>query len=564
VVEVPAGKRLSKTYDMERQSAVLILATRPAGATVVLNGREVGTTGGTLPEDYPLDGDAARYPREEISAPLAIDGLEPGDYTLEVTLPEHRLYGARISLPELKDYETGILLLERTEGRIVLEGVPEAATVFLNGRETRPEAVDRARADRRGLRLPPGEHHLRVVHGTAGIFERTVSLEDRQTVTLSVELRPALVLVGILGDDQVAARKFAEALGGGARKLEDWAYVDASDRGEGVGAASGSQRPGRGGTTLARTFGATAEALRGLAAAQRTVGGGVDWGGLQKAADARIPGAVYLLAVLSDDLLAAEVDLWLWSAAPGPARPDRRRIALEAPEAVQRVMDAFARPVAVRRPWLGAQLIDSQAAEGPVVVAVTAGGPAASAGVQVGDEVRGLAGSAVADAAALQDILETLPPGSTASLTVRNAGGERTVDLRLGSSPAVVPLDDPDLVYATVSSTLTNAQRRDAGIPEWLVKLNQAAVFLHGSAWEEAVRTLRAVQMPSGTSGGLSQASVDYWLALALRGAGPDYLDLAKDALRRAAADPAARLYHNDGPLVAPRARARLYQLGSP
>jgi hypothetical protein len=181
----------------------------------------------------------------------------------------------------------------------------------------------------------------------------------------------------------------------------------------------------------------------------------------------------------------------------------------------------------------------------------------------VGDELRAITGTTVTDAAAVQQTLEALPPGSSASFTLRNPGGERTVDLRLGSSPAVVPLDDPDLVYATVSSTLSNARRRDVAIPEWLVKLNQAAVFLHGSAWEEAVRTLREVQMPAGSSG-LGQASVDYWLALALRGAGPNYLDLAKDALRRAAADPQARLYHNDGPLVAPRARARLYQLGSP
>ena len=36
----------------------------------------------------------------------------------------------------------------------------------------------------------------------------------------------------------------------------------------------------------------------------------------------------------------------------------------------------------------------------------------------------------------------------------------------------------------------------------------------------------------------------------------------AIDAFTRAAADPDARLFHNDGPWVAPRARARLTELG--
>jgi hypothetical protein len=51
---------------------------------------------------------------------------------------------------------------------------------------------------------------------------------------------------------------------------------------------------------------------------------------------------------------------------------------------------------------------------------------------------------------------------------------------------------------------------------------------------------------------------VDYLMGLALASAGGDYAAQAKDFLARAAADDEARLYHADGPFIAPRARARL------
>jgi hypothetical protein len=51
---------------------------------------------------------------------------------------------------------------------------------------------------------------------------------------------------------------------------------------------------------------------------------------------------------------------------------------------------------------------------------------------------------------------------------------------------------------------------------------------------------------------------VDYLMGLALTVAGGDYAASAKDVLAKAAADEEARLYHADGPFIAPRARARL------
>ena len=50
----------------------------------------------------------------------------------------------------------------------------------------------------------------------------------------------------------------------------------------------------------------------------------------------------------------------------------------------------------------------------------------------------------------------------------------------------------------------------------------------------------------------------DYLMGLALAAAGGEYSATAKEFLGKAAADREARLYHADGPFVAPRAQARL------
>ena len=50
---------------------------------------------------------------------------------------------------------------------------------------------------------------------------------------------------------------------------------------------------------------------------------------------------------------------------------------------------------------------------------------------------------------------------------------------------------------------------------------------------------------------------VDYWLGMALIRTNPtQYRDVALQSLSRAEAAEAARLYHNDGPLVSPLAAA--------
>jgi S1-C subfamily serine protease len=104
---------------------------------------------------------------------------------------------------------------------------------------------------------------------------------------------------------------------------------------------------------------------------------------------------------------------------------------------------------AVRRPWLGAslQIVSPEIAEslgldrpsGALVADVTAGGPAAEAGLQRGDLITGIDGQSVEDPEALGYRMATRPLGGTASLSVLRSGKPVSALLKLVPAPEIPP-----------------------------------------------------------------------------------------------------------------------------
>jgi S1-C subfamily serine protease len=87
------------------------------------------------------------------------------------------------------------------------------------------------------------------------------------------------------------------------------------------------------------------------------------------------------------------------------------------------------------RAYLGVQLRDGTA--GPVVVAETAGGPAATAGILVGDVVLSVDGTLTPDSSTLVDAIAAHSPGDQVKLQVRHqAGTTVTVTVTLGQLPS--------------------------------------------------------------------------------------------------------------------------------
>ena len=84
--------------------------------------------------------------------------------------------------------------------------------------------------------------------------------------------------------------------------------------------------------------------------------------------------------------------------------------------------------------YLGVQITD--AGNGAGVVAVTAGSPAATAGLQSGDVVTAIDGTAVAGSSALRTAIQAHKPGDRVTLTVDRNGAQQSIAVTLGTTPS--------------------------------------------------------------------------------------------------------------------------------
>ena len=85
-------------------------------------------------------------------------------------------------------------------------------------------------------------------------------------------------------------------------------------------------------------------------------------------------------------------------------------------------------------PWVGAQLVRYETADGVLVRNVAADGPAADAGIEVGDIVTAIDGQEITDLWQAREILREFAPGDSVKLTVASDSGDKTVTVTLGSA----------------------------------------------------------------------------------------------------------------------------------
>ncbi len=551
-LEIPAGNTVQRHVVLERDSAVVMLYTRPSGAKVLLDGQPIGTTEGIASADLLLRGAAARYPSWEFSSRFVVDDLLLGSHEIEVQIDGYRPLRTRVQVDSLVDFNAGGLILEPLRGTIVLKSLPEGATVLVNGSPEVPRPAGSADTsgnapDAPYLELAPGQYRITVTQTAGGMYEDSVRLLDRDLLTLDISLRLSVLFLGVLGGDEHGARTVVDGLREAMLAVDHWIYLERVDTDP----------------SLAEGAGLTAAGLRDLAELASPVAGNVDWNGVQSEYDAKLGGSVYLLAVLSDDLLASHADLWVWPAAPGPSTPDRIRVPLEDSGSLARFVDRLERPFTSTRAWLGALVLDSEAGSYPIVFDITPNGPAEQAGVRIGDAIVAVDSVPPERAAEVRELIDRHAPGSDVTVGLRRGTATISVQITLGTSPSVIAPGDPAQAYAAVWAAGNAAgASTDATVPRWVAELNVAGVLMQARMWDAAVRRLRSVRVPSDSP--RAQAMIDYYLGIALESIGPRYLENAREALSRAAAVQNARLLHWDGPYLAPRALARLGRLGGP
>jgi S1-C subfamily serine protease len=139
---------------------------------------------------------------------------------------------------------------------------------------------------------------------------------------------------------------------------------------------------------------------------------------------------------------------------------------------VKNVVASITRTGKAIRPWLGAsgQPVTNELAQalklarpaGVLINAVHKDGPAAKAGLKVGDVITLVNGREVDDAEGMRFRLATLAPGADAKMTLVRDGAEKTVSVHLIAPPEVPAREATDVGGATPFSGATIANLNPA------------------------------------------------------------------------------------------------------
>jgi tetratricopeptide (TPR) repeat protein len=384
-----------------------------------------------------------------------------------------------------------------------------------------------------------GPHHLEVKHVT-GKYVEDINVGPDESLSFECPIRPTLAVLGVVADEDVPERdlsdirnKLREELPNIQRMNLVFANDDIVRRQ--MGAIDLSVFVPSRAAGLVNT-----EQIRELS---------------EKLGTALEVEALLIVYVPAQRLIK---DIVLQFLAVGSTLPDTYPLNYLDPQALPAFLGELSTPTKLHGSWAGLLAVDTRINDGPIVLAVDDGGPAASAGIHAGDVVVAADGNPVSRALDLLDAVRATQPGASLSLGIVRGGSRSELSLAVGTTPLEVPLGDPSFLY---NKAIVDLRHRMVTEPEneHLARLNTGLCHIQLGDYETALKEyLPRVVLPD--TAGISQGTVLYYTALA-------YLKLGERAeavrlFQQALAFPEATLQSNDGPKVAPLAQRRLRELG--
>lgn len=137
--------------------------------------------------------------------------------------------------------------------------------------------------------------------------------------------------------------------------------------------------------------------------------------------------------------------------------------------------------------------------------------------------------------------------------------GEGDVTLEPHLQPVEIPVNASSLCYPLLLADLRLRLPGAAGDEAGLLQLQQALALMHFHLYGKALEVLRDARV--GTSTGVCQGTLDYYIGLNLLRLGNTYLPEATQALNQSLQYPQATLFGPEGPRVAPLAKQALEDL---
>ncbi len=541
-----AESRLSARLRPNRRNLQFI--TVPPEVTVTLDGTPVGTTRG--PAGPGIEALAAQYhfDPKQASAPLEAPLMTPGDHKVTFERPCYQPQTVTVKVALDLEANTPLrfapVVLKEARVELKISSSPSGAEVTVDGER-------RGRTPLTVAGMCGGERDILVDGGEAGTWSERVRLAPGQVNVLDVRLRPTLIYAGSF-------------------RLDEWGRAVWSDQdrplleeiNKGLKTLNSVRDPAI--LEAARTA-----ILKWLISDPRAVRAGTIVPPSVLAEIASRARADLILAGLS---VAEESEpgatLALYSTRH--AAPDLAVLRFDRPEAVRSFVRRLDTAPDLESVWWGMGVVDvpgSGEAGGtemaPIVVRVLPGGPAAVAGLVVGDRIQSVAGRNVRTVREIEETLvaEQARPGGVkpvVTLAAIGASGTRTVRMTPAEGARVLPLADPSVLY---NRALAEFRLLARGLTEeterGVALLNLGVAYMHFRDYDRAqTEGLARADLPQGP--GISAGSVLYYRGLcALRRGDPDG---ARGHLEAAAKAIGATLDHGDGP-SAPAAAARL--LGS-
>ncbi len=535
IIAIVAGAESRKAVRLRPNRRALQFVTVPAGVNVTIDGQPAGRSAGPpTPESQELARQAGADP-QNASAPLLLPLVAPGDHKVgfDKDCFTSRILTVKVTLDP--DQNTPLkftpVILQDAKTELRLTSTPSGADVFVDG-------------DKKGttpFSLPGmcgGERDLLVVKPDVGSWSERIRLIPGEVNTLDVRLRPTLLYLGTFRLDEWGRAVWSD---------EDKPLLDELNKGLKT-------------LNLVRT----PEILQGL---RESV---IKWM-IQAPGEVRA-GTILPPAILEEAASKGRADLVLagltlggdadkaWTLALYSVlhhAPDVVATRLDRPEGVRDLVRRLDTAPSLSGPWWGMGLADTlldpgQAdADGPLVVRVLPGGPAAKGGMRSGDRIRSIGSRKTASVRDVQQAIaaEMARPGGlrpTLVLTVEGAGGPRTVRVAPDDGPVVVPLSDPALLYNRALAEFRLRARAAADDQEkGAALLSLGIAFMHFRAYDKAdAEGFARSALPAVV--GVSQGTVLYYRGLnALRRGNPQ---AARDAFQQAVGQTGSTLDTGDGP----------------
>lgn len=515
--------------DLERVLASVFFVTEPPDVEIWVDGELRATTTGGLAPDFHAEAKDHGLDPARASARIEVPNLSLGSHTVELRRRCYETQRRTIPTPLAQDYQAEPVRLEDSLASLSLTSDPPGAKIYLDGeaKGVTPKQIDG---------ICSGKVRVEVKH-TAGKFIKELVLPKDASVSLECPIRPTLAFLGVVAASATGERYVEEAQERIFENLSSLTSVNFI-----LAPREATERVlGQEGTTRA-----------GLLPSPDREPDLVRRAGARLATALEVQG--FVLAVLPEERLQRNAHLHVL--ANGSTTTEDLLVLFNESASYLPVLERLDRRFASHRTWIGAITVDTLIDDGPPVLRVVAGSPAAAAGVLPGEVLRAVDGQPIKATAEFLAAVSARKPGERIGLELQGPGGAHRVDVTLGETPREIPLFDPTLVY---NKAMVDLRAVVEGYPgteqEAFAWLNLGLCAMHFGDFAGAHESLQKARAALPERPGLSRGTALYYLGVALDRL--SYAPQAREAYRAAAAAQGATLIDNDGPPIAPLASRR-------